>query len=111
MDCFEQAYASLDKVDQIIASAAAHYRLIWIHPFADGNGRVARLMSYAMPLETLDTGCIWSIARGLARDEAKYKLRLAACDLPRRNVLDGRGTLSEEALAGFAAFFLRTCID
>ena len=36
---------------------------------------------------------------------------LAACDLPRRNDLDGRGNLSEEALADFTRFFLQTCID
>ncbi len=29
----------------------------------------------------------------------------------RRNDLDGRGHLSEEALARFARFFLSTCID
>ncbi|CAN7496933.1 hypothetical protein [Paracoccus pantotrophus] len=34
-----------------------------------------------------------------------------ACDLPRRNDLDGRGNLSEEALAEFTSFFLTTCID
>ncbi len=111
MERFEQAYVRLGKVDAVIASAAAHHRLLWIHPFADGNGRVARLMSYAMQLETLETGGIWSIARGLARNESAYKRHLAECDLPRRNDLDGRGTLSEEALAEFAAFFLRTCID
>lgn len=33
----------------------------------DGNGRVARLMSDAMLLGALDTGGIWSVARGLAR--------------------------------------------
>jgi hypothetical protein len=68
-------------------------------------------MSYAMQRETLETGGIWSIARGLARHEATYKQHLAACDLPRRNDLDGRGTLSEEALAEFSVFFLQTCID
>ena len=26
---------------QIVAAAAAHHRLVWIHPFCDGNGRVA----------------------------------------------------------------------
>jgi Fic family protein len=108
---FEEAYAKLGKTDAIIASASAHHRLLWIHPFLDGNGRVARLMSYAMQRETLDTGGIWSIARGLARNEAAYKQHLAACDMQRRNDLDGRGTLSEEALAEFAIFFLQTCID
>lgn len=108
---FEEAYARRGKTDAILASAAAHHRLLWIHPFLDGNGRVARLMSYAMLRETLDTGGIWSIARGLARNEATYKALLAACDLPRRNDLDGRGTLSEEALAEFITFFLTSCID
>ncbi len=68
-------------------------------------------MSYPMLLETLDTGGIWSIARGLARNESRYKKLLMACDLPRRNDLDGRGNLSEEALAEFTNFFLTTCID
>jgi hypothetical protein len=36
---------------------------------------------------------------------------LAACDLPRRNDLDGRGNLSEEGLASFTRFFLETCLD
>jgi Fic family protein len=77
----------------------------------DGNGRVARLMSHAMLLDTLDTGGIWSVARGLARDSTAYKRHLANCDLPRRNDLDGRGSLSEEALAAFTRFFLETCLD
>lgn len=111
MKRFEDAYAKLGKVDAIIAAATAHHRLLWMHPFLDGNGRVARLMSYAMTREALDTGGIWSIARGLARNESEYKAHLAACDLPRRNDLDGRGNLSEEALGKFAAFFLNICID
>ncbi|VVT28113.1 Fic family protein [Hoeflea sp. EC-HK425] len=108
---FEQAYDKLSRTASIIAMAAAHHRLLWIHPFLDGNGRVARLMSHAMLLETLDTGGIWSVARGLARNEKEYKIHLANCDLPKRNDLDGRGTLSEEALIAFTAFFLKTCLD
>jgi Fic family protein len=64
-----------------------------------------------MLLDALDTGAIWSAARGLSRSEAAYKRSLAACDLPRRNDLDGRGNLSEEALAEFTRYFLETCID
>jgi hypothetical protein len=40
-----------------------------------------------------------------------YKSHLAACDQTRRNDLDGRGHLSEEALVAFTEFFLKTCID
>jgi Fic family protein len=108
---FEEAYSRLGKAETILATAAAHHRLAWIHPFLDGNGRVARLMSHATLLEALDTGAVWSVARGLARNVAAYKGHLAACDMPRRNDLDGRGNLSEEALAEFTRFFLATCLD
>jgi hypothetical protein len=51
------------------------------------------------------------VARGFARAETRYKACLAACDLGRRNDLDGRGALSEEELAAFTRFFLETCLD
>jgi len=108
---FEEVYRALNKTDSILAAATGHHRLLWIHPFLDGNGRVARLMSHAMLLESLDTGAAWSVARGLARNVEAYKRHLVACDQPRRNDLDGRGQLSEEALAAFAEFFLGICID
>ena len=111
LERFEKVYAPLGKAGTILATAAAHHRLLWIHPFLDGNGRVARLMSHATLLETLDTGAVWSVARGLARRVAEYKSHLAACDLERRNDLDGRGHLSEETLAAFSHFFLETCLD
>ncbi len=111
LDRFESVYTSLGRSEAILAAAAAHHRLLWIHPFVDGNGRVARLMSHAALLETLDTGAVWSVARGLARNVGPYKQHLMSCDSARRNDMDGRGTLSEEALAEFTAFFLKTCLD
>jgi Fic family protein len=108
---YEEVYGHLSKMESILSAAPAHHRLVWIHPFLDGNGRVARLISHAMLLETLDTGAVWSVARGLARHVVSYKGHLAACDVTRRNDLDGRGHLSEEALAAFAQFFLGVCID
>lgn len=108
---FEEAYSRLGKSETILAAAAAHHRLLWIHPFADGNGRVARLLSHASLLETLDTGSLWSIARGLARNAAAYQQHLRDCDSQRRGDLDGRGHLSESALADFTEFFLQTCLD
>ena len=111
MQRFEAVYTLLGKAEVILASAAIHHRLLWIHPFLDGNGRVARLMSHAQLLNLLDSGGVWSIARGLARNVNQYKSPLANCDLQRRNDLDGRGNLSEEALVDFTRFFLETCLD
>lgn len=111
LEHWEKAYVSLGSFETVLNNAAAHHRLLWVHPFLDGNGRVARLISYAMLRNALDTCGLWSVARGLARNAAVYKSHLAACDLQRRNDLDGRGNLSEEALVEFTRFFLDTCLD
>jgi Fic family protein len=111
MDRFEAAYTGLGKAETVLTTAAMHHRFAWIHPFLDGNGRVARLMSHATLLETLDTGALWSVARGLSRSVVRYKALLANCDMTRRNDLDGRGNLSEEALVEFTRFFLKVSID
>jgi Fic family protein len=111
LERFEQVYGSLGKTESILSIAAAHHRLTWIHPFLDGNGRVARLMSHAVLLDILDTGAVWSAARGLARRVQEYKTLLANCDTTRRNDLDGRGNLSEEALVEFTRFFLTVSTD
>ncbi|WP_449407642.1 Fic family protein [Microbacterium maritypicum] len=34
--------------EQMMQIALAHHRLVWIHPFRNGNGRVSRLFTYAM---------------------------------------------------------------
>lgn len=111
MHRFQEAYTNLGELDSVLAVAAAHHRFLWIHPFLDGNGRVARLLSHAMLLSALDTNGLWSVSRALAKKEKEYKQYLALCDLDRRNDLDGRGTLSEESLAEFTQFFLARCID
>jgi Fic family protein len=110
---FTAAYRpeELSKPRRLMSVAAAHHRFTWIHPFADGNGRVARLMSHAMLYRLLGGNTLWSISRGLARNADEYKTRLAAADLPKRNALDGRGALSLEELTRFCQFFLRVCID
>jgi Fic family protein len=113
MHRFSEAYnpAKIGKLKSIVAIAASHHRLLWIHPFYDGNGRVTRLFSHAF-LQSLGIGSsLWSVSRGLARGKETYKALLMAADEPRRNDLDGRGTLSEEALIAFCKFFLETCID
>jgi Fic family protein len=109
MQKYEQTYCNLNRSATILASAAAHHRLLWVHPFLDGNGRVARLMSYASLLHALDTGGIWSIARGLARQQEQKPL--GELRSYRRGDFDDRGALSESSLEEFTGFFLLTCID
>ncbi len=113
MKRFEEAYNPQheSKLRQVIAVAASHHRLLWIHPFYDGNGRVARLFSDAMLKSIGIRSDLWSISRGLARSVQEYKSLLAKADSPRHSDLDGRGTLSEQDLILFCEYFLRTCID
>lgn len=112
MKRFEQVYAPINDPEQaILALAPAHHRLLWIHPFADGNGRVARLMSDASLGRVLNTHGLWSVSRGLAQHEQRYKGLLQACDEQRQGDFDGRGNLSEKFLAEFTHFFLSTCLE
>ena len=96
----------------LIAVAAAHHRLAWIHPFLDGNGRVVRLFTdaYFQRMALAGYG-LWNVSRGLARQREAYRQHLAAADAPRTNDLDGRGNLSDRALTEFCRFFLEVCLD
>lgn len=111
---FKEAYDpdSLSALQRVIAAAASHHRLAWIHPFLDGNGRVTRLFTHAYLARIgLNAGGLWTISRGLARRKDVYLQQLSSADSLRRNDYDGRGNLSHSALVEFCRFFLETCID
>ena len=104
--------SGISATDRLIAVAAAHHRLAWIHPFGDGNGRVARLHSQAWLIRCKADGAgLWTISRGLARQRADYYAALSAADAPRQGDLDGRGNLSDRSLGDFCLFFLKTALD
>lgn len=111
---FEEFYrgGAHHGITPIVAVAASHHRLMWIHPFLDGNGRVARLYTDAafrkIPLPGYG---LWNVSRGLARRRDDYMAALTWADAPRRNDLDGRGNLSMEGLVQFCRFFLEVCLD
>ena len=91
---------------QIVAAAAAHHRLLWMHPFVDGNGRVARLQTLAV-MQSLDLAPgLWSPLRGLARSGGRYFQRLGDADQPGLDDLDAQGPLSERMLVAWIDFFL-----
>ncbi len=113
MERFANAYdpLKLSQIKQVIAVAASHHRLLWIHPFYDGNGRVTRLFSHAY-LKNINIGnSLWSVSRGLARSSNNYKSLLMQADMVRQGDLDGRGNLSAKGLKAFCMFFLEVCID
>ncbi|MES9904822.1 MAG: Fic family protein [Sedimenticola sp.] len=97
---------------KVIATLCAHHRFAWIHPFADGNGRVARLLTDAtMASIGIESYGVWCLSRGLARSSAQYKSLLEHADSPRRGDHDGRGLLSEQGLLKFCEFMLDTALD
>jgi Fic family protein len=103
---------SIKATNQLVALAAAHHRLAWIHPFGDGNGRVARLYSHAsLVRRQVDSHGLWTLSRGLARRRGDYYEALGNADKGRWNDLDSRGNLSDRFLAEFCIFFLRTVLD
>lgn len=93
----------------LVATAAAHHRLAWVHPFIDGNGRAVRLQTH-IALHHLSAG-LWSVNRALARKREDYYRLLAEADLHRQNDLDGRGNLSERFLQQWCAWFIEQCGD
>lgn len=84
---------------QLVRMAIAHHRFVWIHPFTTGNGRVARLFSYAMirtngfapdaEYQTVNPTTVFGA------DRQQYYDRLSAAD-----------SLDDDALIAWADFVL-----
>jgi Fic family protein len=109
---WREVYAGTRRGEEaIVALAAAHHRLAWMHPFLDGNGRVARLHTHLLLHAWGLTGGLWSPLRGFARTEARYKALLQAADEHRQGDLDGRGNLTQAGLVAWIDYTLEVCID
>lgn len=111
---FEEAYDLTKgyKLKHIIGAVSSHHRLVWMHPFADGNGRTARLhIDEILKKIGLKGVGIWCLSRGLARSGDAYKNMLAAADHPRKGDRDGRGNLSESELLNFCHYMIDTALD
>ncbi|CAN5707795.1 Fic family protein [soil metagenome] len=110
--CEGYGSAKIYDTERLVAVAAAHHRLAWIHPFGDGNGRVVRLHSQALLIHHgMDGGGLWTLSRGLARARQRYYDLLSNADQKRAGDFDGRGNLSDKALGEFCQFFLETMLD
>lgn len=110
---FAKAYApgAFHGDERLIAMAAAHHRLTWIHPFRDGNGRVCRLFSgLFMAAAKINRSNLWSLSRGLSRNKNEYMVNLFSADPDPRPKDEVRFSASE-LLADFCVFFFETCLD
>lgn len=78
----------INRVDapkyDLMKVALAHHRLAWIHPFSNGNGRVVRLLTYALLLKygfrVNDFGRVLNPTAVFCSDRKKYYEMLGIAD-------------------------------
>ncbi len=113
IDKFQSVYNpnKLHGPKKILAAACSHHRLLWIHPFLDGNGRIVRLFTDTFMSCVVKGYGLWTISRGFARNRDQYMEKLNLADSVRQGDYDGRGFLSQKGMDNFCIFFLELCID
>lgn len=71
-----------DKYD-LLKTAIAHHRFTWIHPFGNGNGRVVRLLTYALLIKygfNVKNGKILNPTAVFCNDRDLYYAKLSEAD-------------------------------
>ena len=73
--------------------ALAHHRFAWVHPFSNGNGRVVRLLTYALLIkygfQVNAVGRLLNPAAVFCADRARYYALLAQADQGTAEALEG----------------------
>lgn len=94
--------------ERLIAAAASHHRLTWLHPFRDGNGRVSRLFTgLYLAVININRSNLWSLSRGFSRDRQWYMINLRSADSPNHD----RTGFDQAHFADTCLAFLETCLD
>lgn len=109
-EAFSQLYApdNFHGDERLIAAAASHHRLVWLHPFRDGNGRVGRLFSgLYLACIGLNRSNLWSLSRGFSRDKQWYMTNLQSADAPDEN----HHGFDQDYFADYCCYFLEVCLD
>lgn len=72
-----------DQKYDLIKIALAHHRFVWIHPFGNGNGRVVRLLTYALLIKygfNVKDGQLLNPTAVFCNDREKYYRLLSTAD-------------------------------
>ncbi|MBO7537179.1 MAG: Fic family protein [Alphaproteobacteria bacterium] len=95
------------QTPRVIVAGLVHYQFVTIHPYYDGNGRTARLLtSFLMRKYGYELKDIYSLEEYYANDLAGYYSALATH--PHHNYYEGRETAD---LTGWIEYFVRGVAD
>ena len=89
---------NLEEQYQLLMVAIAHHRFTWIHPYDNGNGRIVRLLTYALLIKLgfqVKNGRIINPSAVFYTDRDKYYKMLEVAD-----------KLDEQSLLKWAQYFL-----
>ena len=83
-ELFQLINAEHDSKYDLMKVALAHHRFAWVHPFGNGNGRVVRLLTYAMLIKygfkVNGAGRLLNPAAVFCADREKYYYMLSRAD-------------------------------
>lgn len=87
-DYMAELVAFINRADppkyDLMKVALVHHRFAWVHPFSNGNGRVVRLLTYAMLMkygfQVSASGGLLNPAAVFCSDRQRYYTMLAAAD-------------------------------
>lgn len=91
-----------DQQFDLLKVSVAHHQFVWIHPFRNGNGRTARLLTYAMIVRLFDVrqSRLFNPTAVFCSDRNKYYEMLKVAD-----------SKNNEAMVQWCAFVLQGLLD
>jgi len=90
----------LESAFSVLAAIAAHLLFVWIHPFADGNGRTARLIEFRFLLQAgFPTPAAHLLSNFYNQTRSEYYRQL------------DKASRSSEGMNGFIEYAVRGLVD
>jgi Fic family protein len=89
MESFLQWFNAPSEIDPVLKAAIAHFWFVTIHPFEDGNGRIARAISDMALSQADDTkDRFYSMSSGIEQERREYYLQLESAQRGDRDITE-----------------------